>query len=361
MPNQRLVRAFGIQSGFTTYDEQERITFKKKAEVMLKRIDKPVWVHVATTAIRLADGIVEKVREPEKSFGRLEEMVQIIALKIVFEHFFPDVKKDHMTDEMMVDMAQLINRQWISSKTEEDGSALGLRHFRPMLEELDLYSEHPEENPLNILLPAYETLWRVVLGCTIKVVFRPSANAEWRDVLKKFGRTPEKQEFTRRGTGVDGVSAEMLVKEALRLCPPTRRIYRQYKVPSKAQPEVVAADIEACHRLPEIWGDESYKYQPLKWHTDNPSMKGAFMPFGGKPSLCPAQASFGPMMIGVLVAALATVLSPSVWRLEFEAKKLSGDSKVLDDDMELNSDRSEGTSWLLKCKRRGPNSVAESG
>ncbi|KAL8966078.1 MAG: hypothetical protein Q9183_003530 [Haloplaca sp. 2 TL-2023] len=326
---------------------------------MLK-IDNVRWKHIATTATHLAEGIVEKMRGPDKGFGRLEEMVQIIALKIVFEQFFPDVRKENLTDEMMVDIAQLINRQWIASKTEEDGSVLGLRHFRPMLEELNLYSENPEENPLNILLPVYETLWRVVLGCTIEVVFRPSANAEWREILKNFRGAPEKRQFVRRDLGDDGVSAEMLVNEALRLYPPTRRIYRQYKIPSKSQAELIAADIEACHRLPEIWGDESHKYQPLRWHTDASSMKKAFMPFGGKPSLCPAQANFGPLMIGVLVAALATILSPSVWRLEFEAKKLTGDSEVLDDDMELNSDRSEETSWLLKCKGSGKNPIAES-
>ncbi|KAL8949580.1 MAG: hypothetical protein Q9183_007591, partial [Haloplaca sp. 2 TL-2023] len=73
VPNQRLVRAFGIQSGFTTYHEQERNDFRRKAEGMLK-IDNVRWKHIATTATHLAEGIVEKMRGPDKGFGRLEEM-----------------------------------------------------------------------------------------------------------------------------------------------------------------------------------------------------------------------------------------------------------------------------------------------
>ena len=39
------------------------------------------------------------------------------------------------------------------------------------------------------------------------------------------------------------------------------------------------------------------------------------MPFGGMPFVCPAKADFGPMMIGVLVAALAANVSGTEWGL----------------------------------------------
>ena len=40
--------------------------------------------------------------------------------------------------------------------------------------------------------------------------------------------------------------------EALRLYPPTKRIYRNLHLTGKRDPEILAANIKACHRTPVI-------------------------------------------------------------------------------------------------------------
>ena len=130
--------------------------------------------------------------------------------------------------------------------------------------------------------------------CVIEVIFRPAAKTEWLDVPKDFLAKTDGTNFSELAPGQDGVAVSFLVNEALRLYPPTRRIYRQFDLSSKEEPEQIAAEIEACHRLPTIWGDESNKYQPARWSLVEPSMRKAFMPFGGPPFTCPASSSLVP-------------------------------------------------------------------
>lgn len=68
------------------------------------------------------------------------------------------------------------------------------------------------------------------------------------------------------------------------------------------------------------------------------------MPFGGKPWICPASSAFAPMMIGSLVAAFAELISAEDWELHMVSGNVS---RVLDDDMQLNSDRQENSVWEI--------------
>ncbi|KAL8928045.1 MAG: hypothetical protein Q9172_001100 [Xanthocarpia lactea] len=348
IPNQRLVRAFGIDNGFTTFDPEKRADFLSEARERLAKVAGYGWEGIASTAEDVAEKYVEKI-SPGKGEGHLECMVQIISLKVIFENFF-GFNALRLRDGSMLDVARGINKQWIASKLGDHSDKLGISQIQSVFQRLEIHTEDPQNTPLNILLPVYETLWRVVLHCLIEVLFRPSSDLDWREILKAFLRKPDKQQFEQRGAGVDSVSVQFLVYEALRLYPPTRRIYRQMHMSTITEPELIAADIEACHRLPEIWGDDSHQYHPGRWNSVNRHMRKAFMPFGGPPYQCPASASFGPMMIGVLVAAIASELSPTVWRLSYGEERSV--SRVLDDEMELDPGRFEKTSWFLLRESR---------
>jgi len=352
IPNQRLVHAFDIDNGFTTFDDQYRRDFLQDATKRLTSATKNGWKTIADQARDLVLEYVGKFARKRKPKCKLQYVVQVVALKVVFETFF-GLNSESLEDHPMVRIAQGINDLWIESKSSPESQAGGVKRLKLPLKELQLEWTDQRKNPLNILLPVYETLWRVVAFCLIEVVFRPSAQAEWLGALKEFHKKPDdKGAFQARTKG--GVSVEFLVKEALRLYPPTKRIYRRFEMRSTEgteTKETVAADIEACHRLPEIWGAESNKYRPARWNEANKGMFDAYMPFGGPPFTCPASGSFGPRMIGVLVAAIAPSISASDWQLELvgEASDCQG---VLDDDTELNSKRSGGEQWVLipKCQ-----------
>ena len=67
-------------------------------------------------------------------------------------------------------------------------------------------------------------MWRVALFCFIEITFRHSARIQWTQILADFLTDPTKARFEERGRGV---SVADIVNEALRLYPPTKRVYRK--------------------------------------------------------------------------------------------------------------------------------------
>ncbi|KAL8627913.1 hypothetical protein Q9189_006404 [Teloschistes chrysophthalmus] len=332
IPNQRLVRAFGIDNGFTTSDNRFREEFRNWAITKLSTFDEKHWKNTASQADQLVEKQVQIISQMGNS--PLEHAVQIVSLKLIFKEFFK-LDPFGLSDKTMLEIAQEINHQWIASKSEASGGIVGNGKFKELFESLGLHSDSAKENPLNTFLPVYETLWRVVTHCIIELVFRPSARQEWLSLLEDFLQNPTRNNFVKLSLGMHGVSVEFLMH-----------------MPSKDETELVAADIEACQRLQSIWGDESHRYQPARWDSVTATMEKAYMPFGGSPYKCPASGSFGPHLIGILVAAFASKLRGSEWRLEFqdESDLCSG---VLDDEMELGTDRAEGPCWIIKHKDGG--------
>ncbi|KAI4203849.1 MAG: hypothetical protein LQ348_001370 [Seirophora lacunosa] len=351
-PNERLVRAFQIDNGFTTYEPAYGRQFKKTATEKLHDITHEGWSKIDEVIQDFASMYFEKYES--QNHGRLDLMVEVVTLKVILSVFL-DVDRDAMSDEVVTRIAENINHLWIQSKANSGSLSDDFRALKTDLKDVGLDWTDNKENPLNILLPAYETLWRVVAHCLVEVVFRPSANAEWLPLLEAFKANPCSENFSKPQPGQDRVSVLFLIKEALRLYPPTRRIYRKVHFASKKEPEVVAADVEACHRLPQVWGEESHRYRPARWASANKSMYRAFMPFGGSPWICPASSSFGPMMIGVLVAAFASIISAGEWELRVRGQDTNGSSQVLDDQTVLDSSRRENAAWEI-VRRSGEKS-----
>lgn len=355
IPNERLKRAFGIDNGFTTTDEKYRKTFRARAEKHISSFRKSGWDSVASHAQIIASEYAKKIAGQTKP--SLDQIVQVVSLKVVFKIFFK-LNTDKLEDETLLKIARLINRLWIQSKMSTERDEEGIQQLELYVKKLGLSWTETRDSPLNLLLPVYETLWRVVLRGLIEVAFRPSAELDWLDtmkvLLKELLSNPEVGDIFEKENEQQGISAMSLVQEALRLYPPTRRIYRKFQLASGEQQEEIAADIEACHRRRDIWGSDSDKFKPGRWRSTNPSvdsvgMKKAFMPFGGSPWICPASTFFAPRMIGVLIAAIAANISAQDWQLELAGQD-DGSAYVLDEQTKLNSDRVEGNEWLLVKK-----------
>jgi cytochrome P450 len=185
--------------------------------------------------------------------------------------------------------------------------------LRMELDVLFSFSGNEEDNPLNILLSTYETLWRVVLRCFLEVSFRNSSDiTEWKVMFEKFLENPTPQQFSE---GKGRSSVQDIVKESLRLYPPTRRIYRQEMDDSK----MLAIDVEYLQRMEEVWGADGKSFRPERWSileaAGNDSYKRAWMPFGKGSFHCPAQ-NLAPMMIGILVGILMESFGDGTWVLD---------------------------------------------
>ena len=315
LPNTRLYNAFGINNAFTTSDTSRYTTFVDEAKSLLKTGQ---WDQIRDVAIKLIKSYQRKY-EADVEGILLAPFVGTRVLIVIFHVFFDASTKD--VDESLAQLvAEDINNQWVLSKVKPL-QYLRLRAdqevLRTRLNEIlakshaTLTSEFAKENPLNIILPAYETLWRVVLRCFIELQFRGVEGRDHaRQVLAKFLATPTRTQFNiaiedDRTIQHHATSAKWIIQEALRLYPPSRRIHRYVPAsyPDQLNPHIGAADIEFLHRDKGFWGDDAMKFNQYRW-KDITGDGDHFMPFGYGRFVCPAKPTFGPMMIAVLVASL---------------------------------------------------------
>ncbi|GAB7365177.1 hypothetical protein MBLNU230_g6264t1 [Neophaeotheca triangularis] len=322
IPNERLVQAFKINSCFTSSDQQVCKTFRSKVEECLYVVDSK-WIDFATAA--RANALT--------AFGNdsdvlsLFEVAQVITMKTMLMVLFEAGKYQPDLDDDIAALASEINHQWIRSKTKSEPDAIppwayekqstlraAVKKVFPTWDETN-----NESNPFNFILPGYETMWRVVLRCFIEIAAREHPRAQtWKNVLASFLADPTKDKVSfEKG---QGIAASYVSAEALRLYPPTRRVYRAYQSKTGEHGEV-AADIEAVHHDPANWGPDPLVFRPERWDSKDPN-NPAFLAFGSKPFNCPAKRwtnkeklPFGVSMIALLVGALLEA-SGETWTVE---------------------------------------------
>lgn len=316
IPNKRLVHAFGINNCFTTAEKQRCAAFKALA-TKLVILDEEEWIWLADEV----DGVCKR-HLCSQTMQNLSGLIQLVTMKSVLGPLCGfDSSRTDVDAELQV-LASEINLQWLRSKeglTEENKFVNQTRLRQALAVIAPAWDGRDEtENPLNLILPGYETLWRVVLRGFLEVVYRAKEpdRANWGRALQDFVVDPSLDQLDTVIPQYGGVSVHMIVKEALRLYPPTRRIYRAYQV-GKAEPFEASADIEALHRDVATWGSDALKFDPTRWlgQCDHACFrKDNFMPFGNQPFVCVARGRgvkegekclpFGVSMIAVILGGL---------------------------------------------------------
>lgn len=322
LPNKRLITAFHIDNAFTTMDDDYHRRFRNLADQKISGLSADVWKRIA----KLTHELVRKEtgKTDWKKFEiRLVPSVQMVSLKMSLHVLF-DHDPLKLENDLISDLARNINELWVKSK-QCFISRKNIRSLQHAIHKV-LATIFPDqkftsrETPMNLILPAYETLWRVVLRCFLEVTFRNSMASTWQSVLAAFLAEPTYAQFRIvHSSEAKAVSVSFIVFEALRLYPPTRRVYRTFQM-AEGSEETVAADIEHCQRNPRIWGKDSLKFVPARWKNLSEEARRAFMPFGGRPFICPAKQDFGPMMIGILVAAFTDCVTTEDWTPESDAE-----------------------------------------
>lgn len=311
-PNRRLIHAFGVNNCFTNGDKRLCSEFKKNARTLVS-LDDEQWMRLASSVREISVEHFSQTSTPS-----LFDTIQLITMKAALDPLLHVRISDssHLDGEAS-QLAKEINQQWLRSKrSSSPETAFAVQHelkhaLRAIVPGWD--GENDRENPLNLILPGYETLWRVVLRCFVEVVFR-SANKTWRRALEDFAENPTNDQLHLVKAEYGDVSACMVVEEALRLYPPTRRIYREFETEDEMMVVDAAADIEACHRDAAIWGEDVLRFEPARWTrggADVANKQMIFLPFGADPFTCVAKSGtanrlpFGVAMIAVLVGGLS--------------------------------------------------------
>ncbi|QDS70777.1 hypothetical protein FKW77_004066 [Venturia effusa] len=326
IPNQRLVEAFGLNNAFTTSDFQRAKEFVQAANMKVKTVNMEAWKVYAEYCLKSASAKISA----SGTTVNLADLVQSVTLEISLKFLFnvdENVLKGPEAKIQIPLIAKGINRLWQASKKdstvkwEDQGELHGALHI--LLDDACDTADDPDfseskNNPMNWILPAYETMWRVVLRCLIEVRFRGASQKDeqtWTEALTSHVADPSGAE----SCDETKLSAKHIAKEALRLYPPTRRIDRKFP----DNDTISKADIEACHRNPLLAGEEPLIFDPSRWiqieaQTEGSSKSKAheheqslgYMPFGSGNFQCPAdRTDFGWRMIGVLVGTISHSLA----------------------------------------------------
>ncbi|KAL9621130.1 MAG: hypothetical protein Q9160_004381 [Pyrenula sp. 1 TL-2023] len=311
-PNRRLVEVFDINNLFTTIDNDYKKGFGREIGMLL-RANNSDWRNIAASAADYLDLYLQSQGDEDVS---LIQLIRTTTFRAVLDHFCAAevILRD---DESIVLATETINELWMLSKVQQSTSdKTNLQAKKRVLQdalkrifpERDVASK-AKENPMNIILPSYETMWRVTFHCVTEMLRRIRHDKTLKTIFDNTTREfLNDLDLDARGDG-ERLPMRHLINESLRLYPPTKRVYRwrQEQMADGRMSEqcaLAAADIEAMQRDVGVWRGDAEEWRPMRWmlYKEGPDLP--FLPFGSGSMTCPAKGGFGPRMIGVLVSVL---------------------------------------------------------
>lgn len=188
IPNQRLIKAFGIVSSFTTEDPRIHNEFLRRASVDINKMGQSDCVEFFSSAkLSLSQTITHLDPTAQRALP-LARVVRAFVLIAILNKFFR-IEPSSVDVKAAIRAAEAINRLWVQSKNpDQEGQDVDQSILQSALELLlpKHFPCHPKDNPLNIIMPAYETMWRVVLLTYVAAGFQSqdeTASRQFRGVV----------------------------------------------------------------------------------------------------------------------------------------------------------------------------------
>ncbi|KAK3990812.1 hypothetical protein QBC44DRAFT_264329, partial [Cladorrhinum sp. PSN332] len=344
-------QAFGIENSLTTTSPEAHRAFLSLASSHVNERTRD-WTKLYKTAKTFLEGEIATALGAGQHI-QLAECIQCACLTVVLLDNFA-VDPAALPRQSLVIIASEINKQWLKSKSKTPGVILNKSH---LLDETIsalrlIHSKSPHalllpQYVLGVIMPQYETLWRVVLLAFVTAYHRqpnPALAQRVANVPGCLGKPAQEKE------------ALKVAKESLRLYPSNKRIYRCTSFSSTTTTTTttaatVKADVETCHRSPMIWGQDSLRFRPERFDSLTEQQREAYFPYSLRPHRCPAFSGFGDRMVTMLVVVLGRCLGPEVGKVRFGG----GDALLLlldaDGEMPLPTGRDEVEGWSLELGR----------
>ncbi|KJA19101.1 hypothetical protein HYPSUDRAFT_44560 [Hypholoma sublateritium FD-334 SS-4] len=306
--NQRLVHALGLSNTFVSADEGVHKDFVVRAHRLLSGAQRRGWPRfhaVARDAVQwqlngAAEGLHSVPGEYSGEYS-YSTAIQTITLYVVLVALLGIEDVPAYADVRTA--AAEITALWAQSK---GGAVVPPARVAVLHECLRRLAPDAEAfpAPVDFIVPAWETLWRVVAETVAHTRDAP-------DIEAIFEALNKHQE--------DGTAARRVVAEAMRLNPPSRRIGRAAAcawVPAClahwAPRRLVKADVSELLQSTDLWGEDCRDFSPARHGSLLPAQKEAMAcAFGQGPLRCIAS-SWAPMAAAMIVAAILeeyTVLS----------------------------------------------------
>jgi hypothetical protein len=298
-PNTRLVHAFGLENTFVSADSAVQKRFLTHAREILRR-------HTRNFAAfpDVVRGVVAEFHQPSIPFAIF---IQVITLRVVVGSFLGGNIPEDSEDETVF-VVEAINDLWKLSKKSWAAPPPPATLLKSLNAHLRRWIPDRYERPLDLVIPAYETMWRVVAVTVARAIHDRGARAAFSAYLE----SPNQDQFVRfEDARLQQPSVEAFICEVLRLHPPSRGIARA--APSRllwAPVTTHVADIEALHQDKSIWGSDAGVFDPMRFHETRLShgQKQAFIPFSYGPLRCVAFKE-APRFAAIVAAAVLEIVS----------------------------------------------------
>ncbi len=162
--NRRLVHGFGIDNSLTTESKSDHQAFLQATNALLGRTNRS-WEELFTFAGTFIEKELETALHNHQPGLQLAESVRCMVLAVVLFDSF-SIHPAATPRSALVTITEEINNQWLLSKCHPD-SVTQSDLLNSTIDSLNITSH--DGNPmaptkiLGLLMPQYETLWRVVL------------------------------------------------------------------------------------------------------------------------------------------------------------------------------------------------------
>lgn len=308
IPNQRLVRAFGLTNTFVSESVDTHTTFRDASICLLTAAKKRGWKYF----LNIADQAVACSLDDANI--RFDTYIQGVTLRVVLVAVLDvGVDVDALESGDVEAVSALITELWNLSKKPEPIPPELLQQLSTRLRRL-VPDETQFRNPLDYVIPTWETMWRVV-ATTVACV---NGNTEGRLAFADLYDHPTIEQFRDRKLGGSGPSVEEWVKEIMRLYPPVRHIHRAIVPPPRPLWSILPArlrgllgetvcieqaDIESTQRSPDVWGADAHTFNPARYLRRDLRAAPPSLAFGYGPLRCVAK-DWAPMAAAIVVAAI---------------------------------------------------------
>ncbi|KAL4755894.1 uncharacterized protein BDW70DRAFT_167207 [Aspergillus foveolatus] len=339
IPNHRLQRVFGIENAFTTGDKDAARLLVRDVKTLITESDVcDDWNELLSELYRVVLTVMEETEADAYVFRKKETgteidvgdgqrirlllapMVRALTLRVLLWVLFCRRNGGEIQVQLLINLGDSLHKTRIGMMTADEGGDIqGFRNNHDAQSRLAaLFPDWPcdigdgRSNPLSLLLHGFEALWPVILRMFF--IVHSHNDEDWKVILTSFIQKPTLARF-RLCQGKQGISAEHLVKEALRLYPPIRQIQRAFQFPASKfsfeeyERVTATADIEFCHIDPKVWGSDSQRFRPRRWKRVSVVQNLSFLALGSRPFLCAADSGsdFGLRVVGFVVGVLLDV------------------------------------------------------
>ncbi|KAK0185971.1 hypothetical protein F5146DRAFT_936600, partial [Armillaria mellea] len=297
-PNKRLVRAFALTNTFVKDDLVSHTLFRNRTQSLLNQASD--WHRFK----RIADHAV--LLSLPSTLARVDTFVEAVSLRVILIGLLgtEDAEDASFPSASIETVSSLITKLWALSKHPDpiDPTLLPLlnHHLRALVPDTDAYP-----NPLDFVIPAWETMWRVV-ATTFAHVYKDD---RFKRALEELHANPSMTQFRLHSCDP---SVESMIIEAMRLHPPSKHISRlSSRLPSflprwmssRFFETLHVADIWAVHYSSAVWGSSVEMFDPSRHAVRTPEQEEGFLAFGYGKLQCVAK-NWAPMAAAIILSSI---------------------------------------------------------